>query len=228
MTSLPTHNGPGNDEARTSPTVVVCDFDGTVASADVQHVIFNRFAGDRWVPVNEAWRRGEVSTEERSRQQWEMVRASRQEITDLVSAIPLDPGFAGFVELCHRRGWPVRIASDGFDFYIRCILAAQGLSDLPVFANHMAWANGSPVMTFARPNPACCRLGNCKRLIVEEQRRPGGRVVFVGDGLSDACGAAAADMVFAKGLLARHCGEKGVAYRRFTDFTDITAGLTGM
>ncbi|MDP3046513.1 MAG: HAD-IB family phosphatase, partial [Chloroflexota bacterium] len=166
MTPALAHAGPGGSELGAVPCVVICDFDGTVATADVQHVIFNHYAGDRWVPVNEAWRRGDVSTAERSRRQWEMVHASQQEIADLVTPIPLDPGFAGFVSLCRQRGWPLHIASDGFDFYISRMLAAHGLGDLSVFANHMNWANGHVAMTFARPNPACCRLGNCKRLIV--------------------------------------------------------------
>ena len=226
MTPWLAHAGAGGSGHGALPTVVICDFDGTVATADVQHVILDHCAGDRWAPVNEAWRRGEVSTEERSRQQWEMVHASQQELADLVAPIPLDPGFAGFVGLCRQRGWPLSIASDGFDFYINHMLSAHGLGDLPVFANHMTWTNGHAAMTFARPNPACCRLGNCKRLIVEEHRPAGGRVVFVGDGLSDACGAAAADLVFAKGLLARYCGEKGIAHRPFADFTDVAASLS--
>jgi 2-hydroxy-3-keto-5-methylthiopentenyl-1-phosphate phosphatase len=228
MTPALAQADPGGSGPGVVPTVVICDFDGTVASADVQHVIFNRYAGDRWAPVNEAWRRGEVSTEERSRRQWDMVHADKQEIADLVTPIPLDPGFAGFVSLCRQRGWPLHIASDGFDFYIHAILAAHGLSDTSVFANHMSWVNGQPAMTFARPNPACCRLGNCKRLIVEELRPAGGRVVFVGDGLSDACGAAAADLVFAKGLLAKYCGEKGIAFGPYADFTDVAAALQGL
>ena len=228
MTRWHTHSGAGDGETGAGSTVVICDFDGTVAAADVQHVIFNHYAGDRWMPVNEAWRRGEVSTEKRSRRQWEMVHASQQEIADLVSPIPLDPGFAGFVAFCHQRSWPLHIASDGFDFYINSMLSAHGLADLSVFANRMTWTNSHLAMTFARPNPACCRLGNCKRLIVEEHRPAGGRVVFVGDGLSDACGAAAADLVFAKGLLARHCTENGIVYLPFADFTDVTAALQGL
>ncbi len=218
----------GRSGTGVAPTVVICDFDGTIASTDVQHVIFNHYAGDRWVPVNEAWRRGEVSTDDRARQQWDMVRASQDEIAKLVAPIPLDPGFAAFVAFCRGRGWPLHVASDGFDFYIKRMLAANGLGDLSIFANHMAWTNGHPTMTFARPNPACCHLGNCKRLIVEEHRPAGGRVVFVGDGLSDACGAAAADLVFAKGLLARHCAEKGIAFRPFADFSDVAAALQGL
>lgn len=228
MTGLSVSEGSGGSGLRAVATVVICDFDGTVATADVQHIIFDRYAGDRWLPVNDAWRRGEVSTEERSRRQWDMVHASQQEIAELVTPIPLDPGFASFVSLCRRRGWPLQIASDGFDFYINRILAAHGLGDLSVFANRMTWANGHAAMTFARPNPACCRLGNCKRLIVEEQRPSGGRVVFVGDGLSDACGAAAADLVFAKGLLARYCSENGIVYLPFKDFADVAASLQGL
>lgn len=207
------------------PTVVVCDFDGTVTSTDVQHVIFHRFCGDRWIPVNDAWRRGEVSTQERAQAQWGMVDASQQQVLDLVATIGLDPGFADFVALARRLNWTVHIASDGFDFYISRMLAANGLADLPFSANHLEYVDGHVVMTFARPNPACCRLGNCKRLVVEEQRPAGGRVVYIGDGLSDACGAAAADQVFAKGLLARYCEQRAIPYRSYGSFRDIVRAL---
>jgi 2,3-diketo-5-methylthio-1-phosphopentane phosphatase len=200
---------------------VVCDFDGTVATEDVQHVILNHFAGDRWIPVNEAWRRGEVTTEERSRRQWDLIPATAQQILDLVMPIPLDPRFADLVGFCRRRGWRLRIASDGFDFYIRPMLAAHGLAGISFSANHLEYVDGHAHMRFLRPNPACCRLGNCKRLIVNEARPPRGRVIYVGDGLSDACGAEAADAVFAKGLLAGYCESKGIAYMPFRDFGDV-------
>ena len=119
-------------------------------------------------------------------------------------------------------------AHDQLTVLVRPMLAAHGLAGIPFSANHLEYVDGHAHMSFLRPNPACCRLGNCKRLIVEEHRPAGGRVVFVGDGLSDACGAAAADLVFAKGLLARHCGEKGIASVAYLDFADIAAALTGL
>ena len=100
----------------------------------MQHVIFNRFAGDRWVPVNEAWRRGEIDhrgagtgamghgRRGRRRRSWTWWPASRW-----------TRAFAGFVRFAAERGWEVRIASDGFDLYIEPMLAAHGLADLPVF-----------------------------------------------------------------------------------------------
>ena len=211
-----------NREKAVGPLIIVCDFDGTVAADDVQHVIFNRFAGDRWIPVNEAWRRGEVTTEERARAQWAMVPPfSKQAVLDLVAAIPLDTGFEGLVRSVLGRDWQIVIASDGFDLYIERILAANGLSHVPFSANHLELHDTGFSMSFTRPNPVCCRLGNCKRLIVDEQRRPGGRVVFVGDGLSDACGAAAADLVLAKGLLADYCRRQGIPFAPFTDFHEV-------
>lgn len=208
-----------------NPVLVVCDFDGTVTTEDVQHVLLNHFAGDRWIPVNEAWRRGEVSTEERSRRQWDLIPAAAQEILDLVTPIPLDPRFGDFAGFCRRRGWGLLIASDGFDLYIRHMLAVHGLAGIPFSANHLEYVDGEARMRFARPNPACCRLGNCKRLIVNEARPAGGRVIFVGDGLSDACGAEAADAVFAKGLLAGYCQQQGIAYLPFHDFGDVMEAL---
>jgi len=204
-------------------TIVLCDFDGTVVTADVQHVILNHYAGDAWLPINEAWRRGEVSTEERARQQWALVHTTERQLADLVTRLPLDPTFQPFVAFCRERGYGLSIVSDGFDFYIARILAAHGLSAVPFTANHLAFQNDRIELTFVNPNPACCRLGNCKRRAVERLRSPDGRVVYVGDGLSDACGADAADLVFAKGLLADYCQEHGIPFRPFHDFADIMA-----
>jgi 2-hydroxy-3-keto-5-methylthiopentenyl-1-phosphate phosphatase len=208
------------------PIAVVCDFDGTVASADVQHVIFNHFASERWVPINEAWRRGEISPAQRARAQWDMVQATPEQILDTVRPVAMDPGFPAFAALCRRLRWPLTIASDGFDLYISALLTASGLQGIPVSANRLHWSGSGFVMEFARPNPACCRLGNCKRLAVIDARPSGGQVIFVGDGLSDACGAEAANLVFAKGLLADYCRQKGIPFQTFGGFADIIARLS--
>jgi len=204
-------------------TTILCDFDGTVVPADVQHVILNHYAGDAWVPINEAWRRGEVSTAERARQQWALVHTTEDALAALVTRLPLDPTFRPFVAFCRQRGYGLSIVSDGFDFYIERLLAAHGLSTVPFTANHLAFHDGRIELTFVNPNPACCRLGNCKRRVVERLRPPNVRVVYVGDGLSDACGADAADLVFAKGLLVDYCQEHGIPFRPFHDFADIMA-----
>ena len=47
------------------------------------------------------------------------------------------------------------------------------------------------------------------------------RTVFVGDGLSDRCGARAADAVYAKDDLARWCAREGIAARAYATFADV-------
>jgi 2-hydroxy-3-keto-5-methylthiopentenyl-1-phosphate phosphatase len=45
--------------------------------------------------------------------------------------------------------------------------------------------------------------------------------IYIGDGLSDTCPAQYADLIFAKGSLARHLEKKRVSYKRFKDFSTI-------
>ena len=45
--------------------------------------------------------------------------------------------------------------------------------------------------------------------------------VFVGDGLSDRCGARAADVVYARDDLAAWCTRQGIEFRPFATFADV-------
>jgi len=47
--------------------------------------------------------------------------------------------------------------------------------------------------------------------------------VFIGDGLSDRCGARAADVVYAKGDLTAWCARAGIAALPYATFADIAA-----
>jgi 2-hydroxy-3-keto-5-methylthiopentenyl-1-phosphate phosphatase len=47
----------------------------------------------------------------------------------------------------------------------------------------------------------------------------------VGDGLSDKCAAGKADLVFAKGDLAKHCLEHGISHTEFADLAHVARHL---
>jgi 2-hydroxy-3-keto-5-methylthiopentenyl-1-phosphate phosphatase len=73
--------------------------------------------------------------------------------------------------------------------------------------------------------PVCTVCGQpCKR----SSFPPNGKVVYVGDGYSDRCGALAADRIFARRGLAAYLDEQGVAYERFEDLNDIVDALEEM
>ncbi len=49
--------------------------------------------------------------------------------------------------------------------------------------------------------------------------------MYVGDGISDRCGAEASDVVFARRGLARYLEEQGVPFQHFDDFYEVAAGI---
>jgi 2-hydroxy-3-keto-5-methylthiopentenyl-1-phosphate phosphatase len=58
---------------------------------------------------------------------------------------------------------------------------------------------------------------------VRAWRERGYATVLVGDGLSDRCGARAADEVLARGELLAWCRREGLPARGFRDFADVAA-----
>jgi 2-hydroxy-3-keto-5-methylthiopentenyl-1-phosphate phosphatase len=70
-------------------------------------------------------------------------------------------------------------------------------------------------------DPGCPRCGNCKGRHVRDWRGRGYRTVLVGDGMSDRCGARAADRVLARGALFDWCRREGIAARPFQSFADV-------
>jgi 2-hydroxy-3-keto-5-methylthiopentenyl-1-phosphate phosphatase len=223
--------------------VVLCDFDGTITTSDSTDALFERFCPASWRDLDLAWQRGELSTAAQITRCYEMITATHAEIDHFLDGIALDPHFPAFSRACATRGWPVVILSDGLDYHIQRILAGCGLDGLALVANHMAFEAGVPRFAFQRMCPYQCPQGDrsegvCKRLAVERARQAVGRtahgaqaaadsptVVFVGDGASDRCAVAYADIVFAKGALAAHCEARGIPYRRFATFAEVAAAL---
>lgn len=216
-------------------TIVVTDFDGTAARDDVQVSIMQTFTGDEWLKANQIWDRGELTTAQRARAQWDLLRernVGEEALHEVIGRAELDPYFPELVTECRKRNWPVVVASDGFDYYITPILERAGLSDLPVYCNSLICSDGEYRMNFrSETNGGCGRCGNCKRVIVEQLRAEAQskganpRIVFIGDGNADRCGAEVADLIFAKRKLRTWCEQNGVEYIPFETMADVAAVL---
>jgi 2-hydroxy-3-keto-5-methylthiopentenyl-1-phosphate phosphatase len=155
--------------------------------------------------------------------QWDMdvLPADAQLLRREAAAMPQDRAFPGFVAAMQRRGVLVEVVSDGLGFYVRSNLAALGLTDLDVVTNDNTVHGGGSGMSFPFGHPACLVCGTCKRERVLLHRAAGRVAVFIGDGTSDRYAAAHADLVYAKGSLARMCDTEGWPYREWGDFGDI-------
>jgi 2-hydroxy-3-keto-5-methylthiopentenyl-1-phosphate phosphatase len=208
------------------PTVYLCDFDGTVSPADVGAELVRRFSTAP-PEVHRSrlarWRSGSLGHRELTMAECTEMRGSKREALTFARTFTVDPAFEPFVRETQERGDEVMVVSEGFDFYLADRLAAVGLADLSRASNRVRFRGTRWTPEFPFADPACTRCGNCKAQHVRRYRALGFTTVFVGDGLSDRCGAQAADVVFARegrSLLA-WCKREHVRCRSFRDFRDV-------
>jgi len=203
----------------------LCDFDGTVARADVGNRFFARFIAedDAYRALLAGWYEESVGGRRILADECALARVTEDDalaFADAHSAI--DPAFPSFVEAARLGGGEVAIASDGLLLYIRRILERNGLAHVDASANGLTFDGDRLTPVFGSPDGAGCgECGSCKGAVLKERAVGFARTVFVGDGLSDRCGARAADVVYAKDDLAGWCAREGIAARPFTTFKDV-------
>lgn len=211
---------------------VMCDFDGTIVPFDVTDRLLDRFADPAWQFVEEAWKHGRISARRCMTLQVSMIRARQEELDDFLDTIDIDPSFAAFATDCRRAGAPLAVVSDGLDYVIDRILRRHRIEGLQVFANQLV-ADGDGTYRMEAPYAAedCpAASGVCKCQRAGSIGGEGCRTLLVGDGRSDFCLGAAADLVFARGELLARARERGWAAVQVTDFAAARrefARLTG-
>jgi 2-hydroxy-3-keto-5-methylthiopentenyl-1-phosphate phosphatase len=208
------------------PTAWLCDFDGTIAPADIGAAFAKRFSpGGRAERPEflERWLRGEMGHRALTEAQCRLLAVSATEALAFTRGFGLDPAFAPFARERIDRGDVVVVVSEGFDFYVADQLARVGLGGLPRAANRLRFEGRRVTPEFPFADPSCPACGNCKGRHVRVWRERGHAVVLVGDGLSDRCGARAADAVLARATLLAWCRREGLPARPFRSFADVTA-----
>lgn len=205
--------------------VLCCDFDGTLARPDLCNATLERFADATWLEVEERWLRGELASHDALRLQYDSVRATPEELARLYDAANLAAGFEDFLAWARDRGYPLFILSDGLDIYIRHTLGRLGLADVPFFANRAEPHEGGLRLSFPHHDASCARCGACKCAFLLALRPHVERIVYFGDGLSDTCAAARADLVYARDRLAEIRDREGLPYRPFEDFRGVREEL---
>lgn len=208
-------------------TAWLCDFDGTIAPRDIGASLIVHFAPyasarDERRELLARWKRDEIGSRQLTSAEWRSARVTSEEALEFVRGFDIDPGFAGFARRALARGDEVLVVSDGFDFYIRELLGRAGLGGIPSAANRANFTDGGLLPEFPWEG-GCGRCGNCKGEHVRAARDRGFHTVVVGDGLSDRCGARAADAVVARGQLLDWCRSEGREVREFRGFEGLAA-----
>ncbi len=212
-----------------TPVVVVLDFDGTITELDVVDALLVGFAqGRQWIEAEKAWAAGALSSEECLKRQLGSVRITPKDLGDFLKNIPLDPGFKALRKALARSRVPLIVLSDGFDLFIRRYLKLHGVAGVPFRSNALRHAGEILKPSFPHKSRSCGKCGHCKRASIAEIRERAGRVIFAGDGLSDACAARASDVVFAKGKLARFCEDSRIPFIPYKNLLDVAAEIPAL
>ena len=210
---------------------VFSDFDGTISKRDVGYSLFHFFSDGKNDELLPDWKSGKMTTRDCLLAEAEMVDASSDEILAFVDNIGIDEYFAEFASICERDGIPLKVVSDGLDFYISHLLSKNGHGNLKFMANRSELVDNTIKITFDHENEACKRCGICKGEVIEKFRNSQSepyKVVFIGDGYSDICAAHTADILFAKKDLENYCLEKELDYFTYRTFDDILKKLEDM
>ncbi len=208
-------------------TVVVCDFDGTVCNVDMGNKILDHFADEGWREIDRAYSIDEIGSRVAYTKVASLFHGDRGQMVEYAHRHALlDPYFAEFCAFCAKRGYDLKIASDGLDFYISAILQKNGLADIEFFSNVVTFSSGEGLsINFPYLNQLCGKCGTCKTNIVKGLSSQYQRIIYIGDSYSDVCPAKSADVVFAKYILYDKCRKNGTACIRYENFRDIMSCL---
>jgi 2-hydroxy-3-keto-5-methylthiopentenyl-1-phosphate phosphatase len=188
---------------------LVVDWDGTVTERD-SLVAAVHALGDPAVYGRSFGSYGEALAAEIA-----TLRVTEQEASTWAAEnVRVRPGFHELVE----RYAPL-VVSSGLPQLIAPVLARESLA-LEVRSNDADPHPDGWRVRF-RNDEACDVCGDrCKR-----RSLPPGRVVYVGDGVSDRCAALACERVFARDHLADYLADQGVPFEPFDTLHDVVAAL---
>lgn len=224
-----TFDGGQTDHVYISPLssrdLIICDFDGTITVQDTGLYVAQTLGLDRFLEIEEEWRRGEISSRECLREQWRTVDPSRRDFQELIANLEVSPGFEELLALAEQRSARFVILSDGLDYYIDITLKRLGRESVEYRSNHAVLHDHYVEVQFPCADEFCDLCGNCKTLWLFELRPGADRVVYIGDGMSDGCASRYCEVVFAKDLLADICRKRGQVFVPFETLDDVVSVL---
>ena len=207
--------------------LIACDFDGTITQRDTLHLIVEEF-GTRglWAAIEPRLRAGEVTLEQAMQEEFATVRATPDQVMELVLRdAGLRPGLSELVGWAREGGHRFIVFSSGFRSVIETVLGQWGFGDLEVVSHEALFSPEGCRLVWSDRGEVCVECGRrCKRHDLRGRLR-GERLVYIGDGISDRCGARMADVVFARADLARDLAAEGVDFVPFDDFAQVRRWL---
>jgi len=206
-------------------TVVQCDFDGTVTLEDVSFLLLDAFATGDWRRLHDEYEKANMSVGRFNEDAFAMVKADRDTLLKVVrSEAKLRPAFPELVACCHHKAFRLVIVSNGLDFYIHETLKNIGQDDIEVHAARTRFHPEGLKVQYIGPDGDPMDA-DFKEAYVNLFLSEGYRVIYVGNGISDALPARRCHHIFATANLLDYCRRENIDCTPFTDFNDVVRGL---
>jgi 2,3-diketo-5-methylthio-1-phosphopentane phosphatase len=207
---------------------IFVDFDGTITKIDVGENLFLKFGQkEQNQYLIDNWNSEQFDALNGWRSLCSSVGiADIQKMEAYLDTIEIDPGFHDFIKFCETNEMPVKIISDGFDFYIKRILDRENLGRLDFSSNILKFKGDMHLEPFF-PNSQedCKHCANCKRNFVLDNSGDDDYTVYIGNGQSDQCPIQYCDFIFAKDSLLKFCEINRITYFPFFNFNDVIERL---
>ncbi len=212
--------------------VVISDFDGTISKHDTNDLLMKCFGNKENKNIERLFREGKIGLKEGMRRHFQELDIDEETyLAFILSDIEMDVGFKQFHKKLKEQDIPLVIVSGGFLNGILPFLEKEKVKIEHIHANKLLFKKDKIEIDFLTNEVECHGkfrpCGNCKLKHFEEIKRSYGKVLFVGDGLTDRCIAERADIVFAKDDLAEYCSEVMIPYIRYENFNDISTKFFG-
>ena len=205
--------------------IVQCDFDGTITRNNVSVLLRENFARFNWRKVEADYLDGNLTVEQSNILQYAHIKEPKEKLQECVlQNIQVRPGFKEFVSFCREKDIRFVLVSSGLDFYIETILTYIGVSVPELYCAHTTFTDGGIAVSYTDPMGNIVDTG-FKVGYLQWLKKSGGKVSYLGDGLSDFEAAQQADFVFATGYLFKSLKAESITCHRFDDFHDILSQL---
>jgi 2-hydroxy-3-keto-5-methylthiopentenyl-1-phosphate phosphatase len=210
------------------PTLIQCDFDGTITVGDVSFQILDEFTGQGWRQLFDDYMQGKMSVNAFNSAAFARVKASREVLDDFVRRhTVMRAGFQYLIDVCRQKDYRFYIVSNGMMFYIDTVLKMLGLTDIEHTAAQAIFRPDGVEAWYAGPGGE--RLENgFKESYTREFLRQGYRVIYIGNGASDFPPARMCQHIYAIDNLLAECRKAGVAHTPFTDLYQVADGLRSL
>ena len=209
-------------------TLVQCDFDGTITQEDASFRLLDTFADGDWRQLLAQYRNGEISVGAFNSRAFAMVKADRQTMVDAVRrTAKIRDGFHQLLDYCRGSGFRFVIVSNGLSFYIETILGDIGAGSIEVFAAETKFNPRGLEVEYIGPDDVQLQDG-FKEAYARLFIRGGYRLIYIGNGLSDAQPAKLAYRAFATDQLLDCCRKLNLDCISFVDFNDVVKSLESL